>query len=255
MKNVLILGCGRSGTSLVAGCLAKAGYFMGDNYIPAEKDRNLYGFFEDEEINKINEDILFRSYPKKSPFNGEWIFSDYVHSWRWLARLPLNAKIFSSKEIKERIKNIVREKNFCYKDTRFGYTFPVWKNFLKNTFFVCVFRCPSSTASSIVRECRNASYLKDMNIDFETSLDLWKLVYSHILKHFENGDFKQWLFVHYNQLFEKKFLDKLAKFTGAKVDYKFPDKKLRKIDSCLDVSEEIEGIYDRLCGLANYSNH
>jgi len=44
MKNCIILGSGRSGTSMVAGTLAKSGYFMGDNLYPA-RESNPKGFF------------------------------------------------------------------------------------------------------------------------------------------------------------------------------------------------------------------
>ncbi|NIM13858.1 MAG: sulfotransferase family protein, partial [Candidatus Aminicenantes bacterium] len=54
MKNCLILGSGRSGTSMIAGILHKAGYFMGDNLYPP-RSANPKGFFENWEINEINE--------------------------------------------------------------------------------------------------------------------------------------------------------------------------------------------------------
>jgi hypothetical protein len=54
MRDCIVLGSGRSGTSMVAGALAKAGYFMGDRLYPA-RDANPLGFFEAPEINSINE--------------------------------------------------------------------------------------------------------------------------------------------------------------------------------------------------------
>ena len=50
VKNCLILGSGRSGTSMIAGILHKAGYFMGDNLYPP-RSANPKGFFENWEIN------------------------------------------------------------------------------------------------------------------------------------------------------------------------------------------------------------
>jgi hypothetical protein len=57
MRNCIILGSGRCGTSMAAGCLAKAGYFMGEQLLPP-RSANPKGLFEDEEINDINEQIL-----------------------------------------------------------------------------------------------------------------------------------------------------------------------------------------------------
>ena len=253
MKNVLILGCGRSGTSLVAGCLSKSGYNMGDDYIVPRKS-NLKGFFEDSEVNNINEEILQKSYPKKIPFSGEWIFEMPERiNHRWLSRVLLNVRLFSSEDIKNRIRNVLSNSPYCYKDTRFGYTLPIWKSYLKNNVFICVFRNPSSSADSIIRECRE-EYFRYIDMDFETALDIWKHVYSHILKNYELGGVKRkkWFFVHYNQLFEKETLDKLSKFTGASVDYSFPDKKLNRSKSNKKVNKEIQEIYERLCSLARY---
>jgi hypothetical protein len=253
MKNILVMGCGRSGTSLVMGCLSKAGYNIGDNSIIV-RESNVYGFFEDSEINRINDEIIQKSYPKKLPFSGEWIFDEY--DWvagRWLAQLSLGAKIYSSKEIKRKISEKITKKPFCYKDTRFGYTFPTWKSLLKDTVFIVVLRDPSLTALSIVRECRNAKYLQNFNIDFKTALNVWRLVYSHILKHYmEDDNKKNWMFIHYDQLFSIKSLEKISKFTGAKIDYDFPDRSLKRLKFKRKINKETEEIYNKLCSLADY---
>ncbi len=60
----LILGAGRSGTSMVAGSLSQSGYFMGDNQIGSEQG-NPKGLFEDEEIDGINAALLSLVVPKR----------------------------------------------------------------------------------------------------------------------------------------------------------------------------------------------
>src|ERR1700726_1587163 len=57
MRNCIILGCGRSGTSLASGLLAGSGYFMGDHLYPPSEG-NPKGYFEDQDVNAINEDLL-----------------------------------------------------------------------------------------------------------------------------------------------------------------------------------------------------
>jgi Uncharacterized protein conserved in bacteria len=81
MRNCLILGSGRSGTSMVAGTLASAGYFIGDNLYPRLAS-NPKGFFEDPEINAINEDLLARILPK--PF-----FDNTCGCRRWMPKHAL----------------------------------------------------------------------------------------------------------------------------------------------------------------------
>ena len=56
---VAILGMHRSGTSAVAGFLAKAGFFAGeeDDLLPAAED-NPKGFFERADVNALNDDLL-----------------------------------------------------------------------------------------------------------------------------------------------------------------------------------------------------
>ena len=66
MKNVIVLGSGRSGTSMLAGMFRSAGYFMGTDYI-TPRDSNPKGFFEGREVNDINEKLLQRVVPTKHP--------------------------------------------------------------------------------------------------------------------------------------------------------------------------------------------
>lgn len=51
MYNIIILGSGRSGTSMMAGTLAKAGYFMGERLLP-RNNANPKGFSNDSRERK-----------------------------------------------------------------------------------------------------------------------------------------------------------------------------------------------------------
>ena len=76
MKNCLIMGSGRSGTSMIAGMLAKEDYFFGDNLYQA-RDPNPKGFFEDPEINDINETILSQVTLRRPPLMGPWLRTEF----------------------------------------------------------------------------------------------------------------------------------------------------------------------------------
>ena len=250
MKNIIVLGSGRSGTSMVTGTFTRAGYYMGsDIYSPTPT--NLKGVFEDAEINSINEEILFKTTFWRSLLPSKW-FARYrpATSQRWLQKTPLDVKLFSSKKIEKRIRKMTRETPFCFKDPRFSYSIPIWRPFLKNTGFVCVFRDPASTAMSILKECRSREYLKSLRIDFAIAVEVWRLMYLHILsKHMAEGE---WLFLHYNQVLTDEGLNKLKTFSGAKIDRSFPDKKMRTSFSDKAVSEEANDVYKKLCEIANY---
>ena len=65
MNDCFIVGSGRSGTSMVAGLLAQSGYFMGNKLDAYYGDTNPKGFFEDPDINAINERILHPIIPRR----------------------------------------------------------------------------------------------------------------------------------------------------------------------------------------------
>jgi hypothetical protein len=235
---------------MVAGTLAKAGYFMGDHLYPG-RESNPKGFFEDSEINGINEALLAQIVPKRPRLFERWFFRSRPLQWqRWLARVPVGKKIASPPAIIGRIKRVTRREPYCFKDPRFSYTLPVWRPFLRNTVFVCVFREPASTALSILKECQDAEYLHSLSITFHQAMEVWNLMYRHILEvHRYKGE---WLFLHYNQVFNGEGLERLETFVEAPVDYSFPDPSLHRSFSEDPVPEKSRKVYQHICELAEY---
>lgn len=250
MKNCMILGSGRSGTSMATGALAQAGYFMGNQLIPM-RNGNPKGFFEDAEVNKINEEILAEILPRRPRFLGRWLYLDRpLFGQRWLARVPLNCKIQAEADIRERIKSFLQHQPFCIKDPRLSYTLPAWKPYLENTVFICVFRDPVSTVKSILKEVRFEPHLHHFKISSQQALEIWLLMYEHILYcHSLEGD---WLFIHYDQLLSKDGLQRMAEFAEASADFSFPDRDLHRSKSSEPIPKVAENIYEKLCTLANY---
>ncbi len=236
-KNIIILGSGRSGTSTVAGMFAQSGYFMGKNLYPG-RDSNPKGFFEDSEINNINENILSLIQP------------DWAHpGQQWLSRMPLSTLFSSTRALDQRIQDIIRIEPFCLKDPRFSYTLPVWRPFLKNTVCICVFRDPASTVQSILKECEK--YYPALPMNREIALQAWAFMYQHIAaRHRHQGE---WFFVHYDQLFDAGVQARLEQATGAALDRSFPDRSLKRSGPDFTPPPEIEEIYRNLCELADYS--
>jgi Sulfotransferase family len=256
MQNLLILGSGRSGTSMVAGTLRNAGYFMGHDLLEPVGDAsasNPRGFFEDFEINNINEQILAQVTPRRPPLIGRWLFRNRPgYMQRWLARIPIRTKLSCTPELGQRIASLTKRQPFCFKDPRFSYTLPCWLPYLDDTRYIVVFRDPTATAVSIETECRVRHYLRDLAITRGEILETWALMYSHVL-HFTESLPGPWLFLHYDQVLQGDGLDRLEAFSGALVDRSFPERALRRSAPTAErASRELSRLYRRLCTLAEY---
>ncbi len=259
MRNCLILGSGRSGTSLAAGLLARADYFMGDLVDEAGlRAANPKGQFEDHEINAINEDLIappMRSYRRRVLTKLLWPQRrrdlKIHYPQRWLAALPPSVKITGNAEITRRIEALTAREPFCFKDPRFSYTLGVWRPLLKDAFFICAFRHPAITAASIVTECATARYLSDVAMNREWALRIWRDVYRYILRvQYPAGG--QWIFVHYDQLMDGSRLDEIEQALHAALDRSFADAGLRRSQASGAVPEGTLKLYRRLCELAGY---
>lgn len=239
MYNCLVIGAGRSGTSMLAGCLSSV-YYVGKGLIPPRK-ANPKGFFESSAINNINEAILQKKLPK------------FVNGQRWLSSLSLKqTESFSIKPaIIEQIKKHTNINGFCYKDPRFCYTLPVWRPYLRNTRFICIFRHPLNTITSVLKECKIAPYLRNFKMNKKISQEIWKNMYLHVLnRHRHTGE---WKFVHYNQLFDVKILSEIENFLGTPINRSFPDKRLNRSKGANEnLSGETKNVYKNLCSLAEH---
>ncbi len=245
MKNVIILGSGRSGTSMVAGCFSKTCSFMGHSLLPANS-ANPKGYFEDKEVNSINEDLLESVAPNRFRFIGNYFQRTVpLRNQRWLLLLKGHKEFTVSDDLGNRINSVVKREPYCLKDPRFSYTLPAWSPYLLNVNFVVVFRHPFATIESIMRLHRSDPALRSLSLSFDRALEVWCEMYSRILSYSRTGN---WLFIHFDQLFSDQGLDRLASFSGAQMDVSFPDKTLR---STLSNNRKMSGrsatIYNKLC--------
>ncbi|MDX2098482.1 MAG: sulfotransferase [Leptolyngbyaceae cyanobacterium bins.59] len=254
MQNVIILGSGRSGTSMVTGLLSQAGYFMGENLWDAGEG-NPKGYFEDVEVNAINEDILAPVTPER-PDNvlGRTIWRHRPRYWqRWATFISPQQKIECPFQVVHRIQRLVAKTPFCFKDPRFCYTLAAWKPFLpQNLTHIVVFRDPLTTALSTTKEAQNA--YQDLYMTTDRALKIWQAMYSHILDvhYLAGGD---WLFVHYQQFLNSSSgFDRLEDKLGIKVDRNFPEQGLHRSKPLIKqpVNSATLALYERLCRLANY---
>jgi hypothetical protein len=257
-RNCLILGSGRSGTSLTAGLLANSGYFMGDALYKVINSGNPKGQFEDPEINGINEDILgpplreYRRRPINKLFRRQLRRDVKVNYFqRWLAAIPPSVRIEASPQLINRIKAITARQPFCFKDPRFSYTLPVWRPYVGDAVFICVFRHPAVTAASILNRCEQVEFLRNLSMDAPRALRIWQRIYERILDlHYPAGG--DWLFVHYDQILDGSALDAIAAKLNAPIDKSFADPELRRSRPTGEVPQRMLKLYHELCALAGY---
>ena len=234
MKNIIILGCPRSGTSMTAGLFENSGLFMGD----ISKEGNEYdpkGVYEWRVVNDLNEAII-----KKTLNDLPKAYDTY-----FLTAIPLSVKIKATEAIISEIEKLT-DRPFCYKDPRFAYTLPVWKPYLKDCRYIVMFRNPQITMDSMARLAKG---WYGMDLDKKTLIEIWQAYYEHILDQYDAED---WLFVHYDQIFEEKTLEKINTHTQiVNLNESFPEKRLVKDYNMEDIAECRE-TYQKLCNLAEY---
>src|SRR5262249_29824177 len=118
------------------------------------------------------------------------------------------------------------------------------------TVFLCTFREPARTCQSILKECRNADYLQGLPMDFASAVEVWTLMYRHILE--EHRHSGEWLFFHYDQLFSEAALHRLEAALCVRADRLFPDRNLKRSAADGEVGTTARAVYEQLCELASY---
>ncbi len=253
MKNIIITGSGRSGTSMAAGLFSRAGYYFGDQYL-GKNASNPKGFFEDREVNQINEAVLACVVPSYPEIIRKYFFPSHpFYNARWLARIKPGTRLVAKPHIEQRISERLSHAPFCFKDPRFSYTLPVWLPLMNaDTVILCVFREPLKTALSIVQECRDSRALHPLKMNEKIALTVWLFMYRHILDTFAaEADKTRWLFVHFDQILSHRALKKIRNRTGAVLDEAFPEKKISRTRTHRALkNKHIHRVYAELCSLA-----
>lgn len=285
MRDCLIIGSGRSGTSMLGGIMHEAGYFMGEKLYSGTPS-NPKGYFESPEINDINESILlnynndifikflhrfFDFSFSKSTNNSRSIKSKIRNTYQllnriirrtvldkdkrqqWLVSLSPDIEInYYDKIIKDRIRKMIKERPFCYKDPRFSYTIDIWRSFLpEDTKFLCVFRDPGITVNSIIKDRASSDYLKFVFIDEKYAYKMYANIYTRILNYNNDLD-KKTLYVHYNQILDGSRLKHISEFIDSDLNNNFVDKRLSRTKSNGRQPYEAMVVYNKLCEKASY---
>ncbi|HSD11239.1 MAG TPA: sulfotransferase [Candidatus Binatia bacterium] len=244
MFDLFITGSGRSGTSMVAGLFRATGAFMGERLLKP-RISNPLGFFEDAEINSINEDILRPLLPRRALHDGLPYGMDAPGRGQlWLARLPTEIEVDAGERERARIRAQVARSPFCFKDPRFCYTIGNWRREAPQARVICVFRHPGEVVASVFTEVQTATYLYDFAISVSQVFELWRLLYQRVLeRHSPHG---RWLFLYYDDLFEPHVLERIEAFSGAAVDRSFPTRALKRSRSEFAIDHATQEVFDEL---------
>jgi hypothetical protein len=248
MRNCLILGAGRSGTSMLAGMLHGSGYFLGPALLEATA-ANPKGYFESQEINTLNDELIASVVPVR-PRKPR----GFLYPWRlpggllWLADLDADVAINPTADQMARIRRLVAKEPFCFKDPRFCYTLGAWRGALDDVVFLCVFREPGRTAVSMKRNIRHEPY-RGFYLTKSRALRVWTSMYRHILEtHSQQG---QWLFVHYDQILDGSAIARIERAVATPIDAQFVDRRLKRSrDDPGELPQLTLQVYRRLCDLA-----
>lgn len=252
MRNCIILGSGRSGTSMLAGMLHSSGYYMGDQLLPPTTS-NPRGYFEDRAINELNEDLLVQLRPVRPTGKTRRLYPwRLYYGHHWLAVLSLQAAVRATPALTTQMQSFTAQPPYCFKDPRFCYTLEAWRPFLDAAAFLCVFREPGRTAASMITDSHEQEYLSDLKLTRRRALRVWTSMYRHVLeKHMHQG---QWLFVHYDQILDGSAIPRIEHLTESRVDTGFIDANLKRSQNSESVPRRTAEIYHRLCALAGASD-
>jgi hypothetical protein len=156
---ICVTGMGRCGTSLTTALLGLLGVNLGptDLMLPADPSDNARGYWEQQEIYEINEEIL-------RAFGGTWGHPpQLLPGWEHSPALS---------EVRDRARGSLttlfgtREQRWAWKDPRASVTLPFWRDLVGEMDYVLCVRNPADVAASLAKRDTE-------ELDFDESVALW----------------------------------------------------------------------------------
>jgi hypothetical protein len=150
---------GRCGTSLTTAIIGILGVDLGptERMCPPNSDDNARGYWEQQEIYEINEEIL-------RAFGGSWGHPpDLRPGWE---RSPALAAVRDRAQGSLAALFGTREQRWAWKDPRASVTLPFWRDLIGDMDYVLCVRNPADVAASLARRGTDG-------LGFEESVELW----------------------------------------------------------------------------------
>jgi hypothetical protein len=247
-NNCLILGAGRSGTSLTALLLERAGYHVYTKSYPPDEGNPL-GYFEDLDMISANEGILRTTYRSawqrlSRAMRGK---PNITGTGAWLLDLDFRRLKNINLTVEDTAKfiELFSHVPFAYKDPRFSFTLRAVRPLIpNNTVYVCVFRDPLHVVKSTKKHALGSNIVPDDKYCFA----VWDSHYRCILQHYrETGG--QWLFISYQSLIEGNAVFRLAKFLDVRLDESLVKTELSRSTTEGTIPKRIAELYQELKSL------
>lgn len=186
-KMAIVLGCHRSGTSLISAALWHMGAFLGEKLLVANEE-NPKGFYENEAIVNFNDRLL-------SFLGGRWD-NPLFNGNRAIAKIPTESLSQWFDEAESLIDANFNGKRFCaIKDPRMCLLLPFWKKVLQSygykeneIFYVHVSRHPVEVAKSQLNRKTNNSAYHAMGDNLLETVSLWYNYYLQVFNEIGNNN-------------------------------------------------------------------
>jgi len=250
MKNVIIMGSGRSGTSMAAGLFRNSGADFGDVMLDPSVS-NPVGYYEDQKVNNANNEVISQILGR-----DEWSFFQRLlkppvfrdaRCW-WMATPPKLRPVTIGEHTKKKMLTYMERQPFCLKDPRFSSTLEAWRPHIpENTVYLVVFREPAKVIDSMLRDARE-KYDPPLPTRRKDAELAYLRVYNRLLDEWSNTT--EWMFLDYQDLISGKSFEALQAFTGAEIDGSEIDSKLSRAQAQKGEGNPriaaCEVLYDRL---------
>lgn len=248
VRSFLITGTGRSGTSCLTGMFASANVFVGEKLF-APNEANPKGFFENNEINDLNEEILATTLLAGLGSDAaRSILGHFSPGQLWLTGCASELPTRWTGTQVERIRRLTAHRPFAFKDPRFAFTAEAWLSVVPGLTVLVTFRDPATTVSSILAECRRAPYLRDLPYSVGSAFELWFSTYWRLISMCASG--QRLIFVEYGDLLDAGKMENLAAELGVRIRADFADDALNRSQAIACRSEGCDAMFLTLQKLA-----
>lgn len=240
MKSVVILGTGRSGTSMVAACFRETGAFYGDELLDASR-ANPCGYYESHVVNRINANLIRRLlYPKGVYRFRKFIYppTHYRTEAFWAVLPRSDRRLALSVDETERIESQTSQRPFCLKDPRFSATLKTWMPFFPaDGRFIIVFRNPLRTVDSMMRDAME-TYSPRLPFRRDDLFRTWIKTYRRLAKWASRDP--RMLVLDSEAVLDGSARGLLEEFVGAKLNFDQVQPQVRRSRAGLEASSPIE---------------
>jgi len=228
MNNLIVLGSGRSGTSMAAGLFRNSGAHFGNQPLKPSVS-NVKGYYEDEEINDANNEVI--NHMLRGTKWGKLVeplraaVQRDARCW-WMATPATVPDVAVPKSTLKKMRNHLAQQPFCLKDPRFSTTLRAWMPHLpEGTRFLAVFREPGKVVDSMLRDAWE-KYDPPLPTRPKDAATAYLRVYERLLDTW--SDTRDWMFVDFADLLGGDALGALEKFAGTQVDRSEIDPKISR---------------------------